>query len=46
LDSLTLEDFAVNFDRVKIPEKPDGEQLTPEEIRRAAQSFFDAFQAR
>jgi type IV secretion system protein VirD4 len=46
LDSLMLEDFAVNFDRVKIPEKPDGEQLTPEEVRRAAQSLFDAFQAR
>jgi type IV secretion system protein VirD4 len=46
LDSLTLEDFAVDFDRVKIPEKPEGERLTSEELHAAAQSFLDTLRTR
>src|ERR1700733_10444985 len=36
LESLTLEDFAVDFDRVKIPQKAEGERLTWEEINAGA----------
>jgi type IV secretion system protein VirD4 len=46
LDSLTLEDFAANFDEVKIPEKPSGESLTSGELREAARSFLDALNTR
>jgi type IV secretion system protein VirD4 len=46
LDSLTLEDFAVDFDRVKIPQKADGERLTSEEMNAVVASFVDTLKIR
>ncbi len=46
LDSLTLEDFAANFDEVKIPEKAPGESLTSGELQEAARTFLDALKTR
>jgi type IV secretion system protein VirD4 len=46
LDSLNLEDFAANFDEVKIPQKPDGERLSSEELNAAVDSFLDSLRTR
>jgi type IV secretion system protein VirD4 len=46
LDSLTLEDFDVDFDRVKVPEKPEGERLTSQELNAAVESFLDTLRER
>ena len=46
LESLTLENFDVNFDRVKIPEKPDGERLTSQELHSAVESFLGTLRER
>ena len=46
LDSLTLEDFAADFDRVKIPERAPGERLTSEELNAAVESFLDTLRER
>jgi type IV secretion system protein VirD4 len=46
LESLTLEDFAADFDRVKIPQKADGERLTSEELNAVVQSFLDTLKTR
>ena len=46
LDSLTLEDFAVDFDRVKIPQKGQGERMTSEEINAAVKSLLDTLKTR
>ena len=40
IESLTLDDFATDFDKVKLPEKADGERMTSDEIRVAAESFL------
>jgi hypothetical protein len=46
LDTLTLEDFAADFDQVKIPEKPDGERLTSAELGAAVESFLDTLRTK
>jgi type IV secretion system protein VirD4 len=46
LESLTLEDFAADFDQVKIPQKADGERLTSEELNTAVESFLDSLRTR
>jgi type IV secretion system protein VirD4 len=46
LESLTLEDFAGDFDRVKIPQKADGERLTSEELNAVVGSFLDTLKTR
>jgi len=46
LESLTLEDFAADFDRVKIPQKAEGERLTSEELNATVQSFLDTLKTR
>jgi len=46
LETLTLEDFDVDFDRIKIPEKPDGERLTSEELHSAVESFLSTLRER
>jgi type IV secretion system protein VirD4 len=46
LESLTLEDFEVDFDRVTIPEKPDGERLTSQELHSAVESFLSTLRER
>jgi type IV secretion system protein VirD4 len=40
IESLTLDDFAADFDKVKLPEKADGERMTSDELRVAAESFL------
>ena len=42
IDELTLEDFAVDFDRVKIPQKAEGERMTEQEMTAAVDSFLAA----
>ena len=42
LESLTLEDFAVDLERVNVPEGP----LSPVDLSRLAESFVDAFRER
>jgi type IV secretion system protein VirD4 len=44
IDSLTLEDFDVNFDAVSVPEKGKGERLTREELDTAVEGFLAAFE--
>jgi type IV secretion system protein VirD4 len=46
LESITLEDFDVDFDRVTIPEKPDGERLTSKELHSAVESFLGTLRER
>jgi type IV secretion system protein VirD4 len=46
LESITLEDFDVDFDRVTIPEKPDGERLTSQELQSAVESFLGTLRER
>jgi type IV secretion system protein VirD4 len=46
LESLTLEDFDVDFDRVQVPEKPEGERLTSKELNAAVESFLDTLRER
>jgi type IV secretion system protein VirD4 len=46
LNSLTLEDFAADFDQVKIPQKPEGERLSSQELDAAVDSFLDSLRTR
>jgi len=46
IDQLTLEDFAIDFDRVKIPQKAEGERLTSEELKVATESFLASLRSR
>lgn len=46
IDSLTLDDFAVDWSRVEIPQKADGESLTDGELQRAADSFLETIRGR
>jgi type IV secretion system protein VirD4 len=46
LESIALEDFDVDFDRVTIPEKPDGERLTSQELHSAVESFLNTLRER
>jgi type IV secretion system protein VirD4 len=46
LESLTLEDFAAPLDQLKLPQKPEGERLTPEEMNTAVESFLQTLQQR
>lgn len=46
LESITLEDFDVGFDRVKVPEKAEGERLTSQELNAAVESFLDTLRER
>lgn len=41
LESLTLEDFAVDFGRVQLPEKAGRERLTSQEMQAAVESFLE-----
>jgi type IV secretion system protein VirD4 len=42
IEELTLEDFAVDFGSVVLPEKPDGERMTTAEMDTAVESFLAA----
>ena len=44
LESLTLEDFAAPLDQLKLPQKAEGERLTPEEMNAAVESFLQTLQ--
>jgi type IV secretion system protein VirD4 len=46
LESLTLEDFAADFDRVKIPQKAVDERLTSEEMNAVVANFVDTLKIR
>jgi type IV secretion system protein VirD4 len=45
LDTLKLEDFAADFDRVHLPQKPAGERLTSEELETAVESFLETLRS-
>jgi type IV secretion system protein VirD4 len=45
LESLTLEDFAVDFGRVQLPEKGSGERLTSQELQVAVESFLETLRS-
>jgi type IV secretion system protein VirD4 len=40
IGSLTLDDFAADFDKVQLPDKAEGERMTSEELKVAAESFL------
>lgn len=42
LDSLTLDDFAAPLSEVKLPQKGEGERLSPEEMNVAVESFLQS----
>jgi type IV secretion system protein VirD4 len=46
IDELTLDDFAVDWSRVEIPQKAEGERLTSEELHRAVDSFLATMRER
>jgi type IV secretion system protein VirD4 len=46
IDSLTLEDFAVDWSRVELPQKAEGERLSSEELQRAVDSFLETIRER
>lgn len=46
IDELMLEDFAVDFDRVKLPQKAEGERMTSQEMDTAVESFLAALRER
>jgi len=46
LDSLKLEDFDADFSHVKLPEKAEGERMTPEELQQAAEDFIATLRER
>ena len=45
LDTLRLEDFAVDFNRVHLQQKPAGERLTSEELQAAVDSFLETLRS-
>ncbi len=46
IESLTLEDFALDFSNVDIPDKAEGERMTSEELQRAVDSFLETIRER
>jgi type IV secretion system protein VirD4 len=45
-EELTLEDFDIDFDKVVLPEKAEGERFTKEELDVAVDSFISALRER
>jgi len=45
IEELTLEDFAVDLDKVVVPQKVDGERLSSEELQAAVNSFLDTLRS-
>jgi hypothetical protein len=41
-----LEDFDLDFDRIHVPEKPEGERLTSQELNAAVENFLDTLRER
>lgn len=46
VDQLTLQDFDVDLSQVVLPQKPEGERLTPDELDAAVNSFMLALHER
>lgn len=46
IDQLTLEDFNIDFDKVVLPQKAEGERFTTEELDTAVNSFINALRER
>lgn len=45
MEQLTLEDFDIDFEKVALPQKAEGERLSSEELRAAADSFVATLRA-
>ena len=43
---MKLEDFDVDLSRVELPQKPEGERLTTQELDAAVDSFISALRER
>ena len=46
IEQLTLEDFDVDFDKVKLPQKAEGELFSDAELNTGVNSFFAAVRER
>ena len=46
IDEMKLEDFDVDLSGVELPQKPEGERLTTQELDSAVESFLSALQER
>jgi len=46
IGELTTKDFDIDFDKVVLPQKAEGEPLSVEELDTAVQSFISALQQR
>ena len=46
IEQLTLEDFSIDFDKVELPQKSEGERFTKEELDVAVDSFISALRER
>ncbi|QOJ31415.1 MAG: type IV secretory system conjugative DNA transfer family protein [Gammaproteobacteria bacterium] len=46
IEQLKLEDFDVDLSGVRLPDKPEGERLTPQELDTAVESFLSALRER
>ncbi|MGE3775522.1 MAG: type IV secretory system conjugative DNA transfer family protein [Gammaproteobacteria bacterium] len=46
IEQLTLEDFDIDFDKVELPQKSEGERFTKEELDVAVDSFISALRER
>jgi hypothetical protein len=46
IDELTLEDFDVDWSKVQIPQKAEGERMTEREMHVAVESFLDSLRER
>jgi type IV secretion system protein VirD4 len=46
IEQLTLQDFNIDFDKVVLPQKAEGERFTTEELDTAVQTFINALRER
>jgi type IV secretion system protein VirD4 len=46
IEQLTLDDFDIDFDKVELPDKAEGERYTVEELDTAVNSFIEALRER
>jgi type IV secretion system protein VirD4 len=46
IDDLTLDDFDIDFSRVELPDKSEGERLTADELNDAVESFLTTLRER
>lgn len=46
IEQLTLEDFDIDFDKVNLPQKAEGDLFSDDELNTGVQSFFAAVRDR